>query len=222
MPILVRIQIIRATSSHLAVLSGGSTTYSTTPNGQCRWRLSSDIRRLATPTHRAFPTAIMLSFPASADGSQTLTCTWPYCGACGHRSGASTFGSATLPSTTPLQIGSGVFDLNGGTQQIASVSDYSGGGGSIINSNTAAMAVLTISPTGTTTTYSGTILSGGSNGAVSLVLNGNGTADPHGQQYLQRRHDGQCRHAPDQQCRGPGHLQWTVDGQRRRARPQRL
>ena len=41
-------------------------------------------------------------------------------------------------------------------------------------------------------------------------------------QFVQRRHDGQCRHAPDQQCRGPGQLQWTVDGQRRRARPERL
>ena len=72
-------------------------------------------------------------------------------------------------------MGSGVFDLNGGSQQVASVSDYSGGGGSIINSNTAAMAVLTISPTGTTTTYSGSILSGGTNGAITLVLDGNGT-----------------------------------------------
>ena len=83
--------------------------------------------------------------------------------------------TATLPSTTALQMGSGVFDLNGGSQQVASVSDYSGGGGSIINSNTAAMAVLTISPTGTTTNYSGSILSGGTNGAITLVLDGNGT-----------------------------------------------
>ncbi len=82
---------------------------------------------------------------------------------------------ATLPSTTALQMGSGVFDVNGGSQQVASVSDYSGGGGSIINSNTAAMAVLTISPTGTTTNYSGSILSGGTNGAITLVLDGNGT-----------------------------------------------
>ena len=83
--------------------------------------------------------------------------------------------TTTLPSTTALQMGSGVFDLNAGSQQVASVSDYSGGGGSIINSNTATMAVLTISPTGTTTTYSGSILSGGTNGAITLVLDGSGT-----------------------------------------------
>ncbi len=82
---------------------------------------------------------------------------------------------ATLPSTTALQMGSGVFDLDGGSQQVASVSDYAGGGGSIISSNTSALSILTLSPTGTTTTYSGSILSGGTNGAVSLVLNGNGT-----------------------------------------------
>ena len=37
------------------------------------------------------------------------------------------------------------------------------------------MAVLTISRTGTTTTYSRSILSGGTNGAIALVLDGNGT-----------------------------------------------
>ena len=72
-------------------------------------------------------------------------------------------------------MGGGAFDLNGGSQQVASLSDYAGGGGSIINSNTSATAILTLSPTGTTTTYSGTILSGGTNGAIALVLNGNGT-----------------------------------------------
>ncbi len=81
----------------------------------------------------------------------------------------------TLPSTTPLEIGGGTFDLNGGSQQVASLSDYAGGGGSIINSNASATAILTLSPTGTTTTYSGTILSGGTNGAIALALNGNGT-----------------------------------------------
>ncbi len=89
--------------------------------------------------------------------------------------GSTTTSVATLPSTTALQMGSGVFDLNGGSQQVASLSDYAGGGGSIINSNTSATAILTLSPTGTTTTYSGTILSGGTNGAIALVLNGDGT-----------------------------------------------
>ncbi len=86
-----------------------------------------------------------------------------------------TSGVSTLPSTTALQIGGGAFDLNGATQQVASLSDYAGGGGSIINSNTSATAILTLSPTGTSTSYGGSILSGGSNGAIALVLNGNGT-----------------------------------------------
>ena len=59
-------------------------------------------------------------------------------------------------------------------------------------------------------------------GSATLVKTGPGFMQLNAASIVQRRHDGQCRHAPDQQCRGPGQLQWTVGGQRRRARPQRL
>ena len=53
-----------------------------------------------------------------------------------------------LPAATPLSIAAGAtLDLGGGSQQVASLSDYAAGsGGSIINSGTAA-SVLTLSPT---------------------------------------------------------------------------
>ena len=50
-----------------------------------------------------------------------------------------------------------------------------GGGGSIINSNTAAASVLTLSPTGGSTTFSGSIMGGGALGTISLVMSGSGT-----------------------------------------------
>ncbi len=84
-------------------------------------------------------------------------------------------GSASaLPSTTPLTIASGgTLDLGGDNQQVASLSDSTtGSGGSIINSSTAA-SLLTVSPSGGTTTFSGTI--GGTQGAISLVMSGSGT-----------------------------------------------
>ena len=47
-------------------------------------------------------------------------------------------------------------DLSGDNQQVASLSDYvPGSGGSMINSNTGAVSVLTLSPTGGSTTFSG-------------------------------------------------------------------
>jgi len=81
-----------------------------------------------------------------------------------------------LPTITALSIdANATLDLSGGSQQVASLSDSSLGGGSIINSNTGTTAVLTLSPTGGSTTFSGGILSGGSNGTISLVKTGDGT-----------------------------------------------
>ena len=82
-----------------------------------------------------------------------------------------------LPVATVLSIAaSAAFDLGGGSQQVASLSDMTpGSGGSIINSNAAAAAVLTLSPTGGSTTFSGGIQGGGTLGAISLVMNGSGT-----------------------------------------------
>ena len=73
-------------------------------------------------------------------------------------------GNNLLPVTTPLTIaGSSTLDLGGGSQQIASLCDYTAGlGGSVINSTTATASVLTLSATGGSTTFSGAIASGGS------------------------------------------------------------
>jgi autotransporter-associated beta strand protein len=85
-------------------------------------------------------------------------------------------GSNVLPATTALSIAAGsTLDLNGSTQQVASLSDYaSGTSGSIINSSTAA-SVLTLSATGGTTKFSGLIEGGGTLGTISLAMSGSGT-----------------------------------------------
>jgi autotransporter-associated beta strand protein len=82
-----------------------------------------------------------------------------------------TAAAPALPSTTPVTVApNATFDVNGGTQQIASLNDATpGNGGSVVNSNTSNVAVLTLSPTGSAT-FSGPI-----SGDISLVLNGPGT-----------------------------------------------
>lgn len=87
--------------------------------------------------------------------------------------------SNLLPATTSLRIaGGGTLDLGGNNQQVASLSDSGpGSGGSVINSNTASAAVLTLSPTNTSTTFSGRILGGGALGTISLVISGSGTQE---------------------------------------------
>ena len=88
-------------------------------------------------------------------------------------------GSNLLPIATPVNIGANAtLDLGGVSQQVASLADYGSGGygyGSIINSVLGTTSVLTLSPTSGSTTFSGTILSGGTNGAISLVISGTGT-----------------------------------------------
>ncbi len=86
--------------------------------------------------------------------------------------------SPSLPADTPLQIASGAtFDLSGTNQQVASLSDYGGGGGSVINSNTAVASTLTLNTTGSSL-FSG-LISGGINlnmiGAGTQVLAGANT-----------------------------------------------
>jgi autotransporter-associated beta strand protein len=87
--------------------------------------------------------------------------------------------SNLLPVATALSIAANAtLDLSGGSQQVASLSDKTpGNGGSIINSNSAA-SVLTLSPTGGSTTFSGMIQGGGvppGSGTIGLVINGSGT-----------------------------------------------
>ncbi len=85
-------------------------------------------------------------------------------------------GGNLLPVATPLSIAANAtLDLGGGSQQVASLSDYAtSNGGSIINSGTAS-SVLTLSPTGGSTTFSGMIQGGGTLGTISLVMSGSGT-----------------------------------------------
>jgi autotransporter-associated beta strand protein len=81
-----------------------------------------------------------------------------------------------LPAATALSISAGAtLDLGGGSQQVASLSDKTpGSGGNIVNSGTTA-SVLTLSPSGGPTTFSGMIQGGGALGTVSLVMSGSGT-----------------------------------------------
>ena len=86
-------------------------------------------------------------------------------------------GNNLLPVTTALTIAaSATLDLSGGSQQVASLGDYSPGiAGSILNSNSGFTSVLTLSPTGGSSTFSGQILGGGTLGAINLVMAGSGT-----------------------------------------------
>ena len=81
-----------------------------------------------------------------------------------------------LPTTSGLTIGNGgSLDLNGVSQAVASLSDYTpGSGGNIFNSATATPTVLTLQPASGTSVFSGSIQGGGSLGAISLAVNGNG------------------------------------------------
>ena len=81
-------------------------------------------------------------------------------------------GDNVLPAATSLTIASSAaLDLAGGSQQVASLS----GAGAFISSNTTAVSVLTLSPSGGSTTFSGAIAGGGTLGAISLVMSGGGT-----------------------------------------------
>ena len=81
--------------------------------------------------------------------------------------------SNVLPTTTAVSIASGAtLDLAGNSQQIASLSNSGGGGGSVINSATGSLN-LTVNSAAGTSTFSGVI--GGGNGAISLTETGTGT-----------------------------------------------
>lgn len=78
-----------------------------------------------------------------------------------------------LPVTTPVTIAAtSTLDLNGFTQRVASLAD-SGGGGSVINSNSSTPAVLALNPASGSTTFTGVI--GGGVGTISLAKSGAGT-----------------------------------------------
>ena len=110
-------------------------------------------------------------------------------------------GSGALPTTTALSIDTGsALDLNGSTQQVASLSDYtSGSHGTVTNSNTLP-GLLMLAPSSGTTTFSGVIQNG--TGRVALTLNGAGTQVLAGANtYTRRHHDQQWNAARDGQRR---------------------
>ncbi len=91
--------------------------------------------------------------------------------------GTPTINNNVLPSSTALTIAAGaLLDLRGVAQQVVSLGDFSpGAGGTIINSNTTNASILTLSPTGGSTVFSGVIAGGGTLGTIGLVMNGSDT-----------------------------------------------
>ena len=84
--------------------------------------------------------------------------------------GAGSGGNNVLPVTTPLTIAAGsTLDLNGGTQQVASLA----GAGTVTNSGTTA-SVLTLSPTSAAAANFGGSIADGA-GGVSVVVAGSAT-----------------------------------------------
>jgi len=112
-------------------------------------------------------------------GTLTLTATESYAGSTTVDQGMLTLATAAsniLPIATPVTLSApATLNLNGGNQQLASLSDGNGSG-SVINGKTASASVLTISPIdGSTSVFSGTIQGGGTLGTISLVMSGSGT-----------------------------------------------
>ena len=91
--------------------------------------------------------------------------------------GIGSFVNGQLPTATALQIGSSsgtpTLDLNGVSQQVASLSDAGFSNGVITNSLSASTSVLNVAPASGSTTYGGTIQNG--SGVVSLTKSGSGT-----------------------------------------------
>ena len=116
----------------------------------------------------------VLDTETNAGNSPTTTETWA--------GGWVISGPGGLPPATPVSIAANAtLDLGGHFQQVASLSNVSSGAppgsGSIINSTTGSNSVLTLSPSGGSTTFSGLIAGGGTLGTISLVMNGAGTQD---------------------------------------------
>jgi fibronectin-binding autotransporter adhesin len=117
----------------------------------------------------------------TGSGTLTLATAESYVGATTINQGVLVLGTAPasniLPTPTAVVISSpATLNLNGGSHQVASLSDGIAGGGSVINSSTGSASVLTVSPIGgSTSVFSGSVRGGGTLGAISLVMSGNGT-----------------------------------------------
>lgn len=79
-----------------------------------------------------------------------------------------------LPTAIQVRVGQGaILDLNGGTQMIASLSDFNGSGGMVTNSAATTPVSLLLNQI-TTNTFSGVIADNGTNQAITLVKSGAG------------------------------------------------
>ena len=111
---------------------------------------------------------------ASTGASNTI---WALVGAVFQPQAGVSGGSSVLPVGTALIVSSsGTFDLGGGSQTVAALSDAAPGqGGTVLNSNSTAASILTLAPAGGgSTTFSGLIAGGGSLGNLGLVMSGSG------------------------------------------------
>ena len=80
-----------------------------------------------------------------------------------------------LPATTALTVAAlATFDLGGGTQTVASLSDATPGNGGTVQNSGVPVAILTLSAAGGSTTFSGLIGGNGNQGNLSVVVAGAG------------------------------------------------
>lgn len=91
--------------------------------------------------------------------------------------GAGGGGNDLLPTDTVLSVASsGILDLNGISQTVASLSDSGGGGGVVTNGGNAAVTLTLNTLGGTSAAFSGIIADGGvSSNSIDLVKTGGGT-----------------------------------------------
>ncbi len=112
---------------------------------------------------------------STAAFTATLTQTGGGAGICGIeivQNVASSSGLNLLPVSTALTVTPGAtFDLGGGTQTVASLSDYAVGSSGTIQSS-GGFGLLTVAPTGGSTIFSGLIGGTGSLGNLAFVLSG--------------------------------------------------
>ena len=84
-------------------------------------------------------------------------------------------GNSILPTATPVQIAGGAtFDLNGVSQQVASLANSGGSGGTVTSSLGGVAVTLTLAPPNATSANFGGVIQDGA-GTLALVVNGAGT-----------------------------------------------
>ena len=111
----------------------------------------------------------------ACSGTLTLTGFNGYAGGTSIAAGTLRLGSRLLcPARRRSISSSGMLDLGGFSQQIASLNDYAAGNFGTVTNNGAGIATLTLSPTGGSAIFSG-VIQNGSGGTTALVVSGAGT-----------------------------------------------